>query len=298
MYRTIEEFVKETEAMKPGVKAAVVAAADPHILDAVIPANNAGIIKPILIGEKKEIKEILSDKGILESDYRIIDASDNEDAVFKAIECVKSGDTDILIKGLIDTATLMKQMVKSETGIRKGLVSVCGIFEFRNYHKLLAMTDMGINVFPDVDQKAKIINNAVDLMHKIGIQKPKVAVLSSVEKVNPKQPDTLDAAALKEMCHNGEIGGCFVEGPISIDLALQKESAEIKKFESPVAGDADILVFPDVVAGNIAVKGMGIMGGAQSMDVVLGLQVPVVFGSRGGPSKGKYNSICLAARLV
>ena len=135
------------------------------------------------------------------------------------------------------------------------------------------------------------------MLRKIGIENPKVAVLSSVEKVNPKQPDTLEAAQLKEMNQKGEIADCIVEGPISLDLALQEESAKIKGYSSPVAGDADMLLFPDIVCGNIAGKGMGFFGDAKSMDVVLGLEVPVVFGSRGGPISGKYNSMCLAARL-
>lgn len=298
MYRNIEEFVNETVGMKLGVRAGVVAAADSHIMEAVVAAKNDGIIKPVLLGDKAKIEEVIEGFNEPVTDYTIIDVADNEAAVAKAIEMVKAGELDILVKGLIDTATLMRQMVKSETGIRKGLVSVCGVFEFPKYHKLLGMTDMGINMFPNVEQKAKIIENAVGLLNKIGIDNPKVAVLSSVEKVNPKQPDTVDAAALKEMNQKGEIANCVVEGPISLDLALQEESAKIKGYESPVAGDADVLIFPDIVVGNIAGKGMGLFGDAQSMDVILGLEVPVVFGSRGGPAKGKYNSMCLAARLA
>ena len=298
MYRNIEEFVGETLKRSLGCRAGVVAAADPHIMEAVVAAKKDGVIKPTLIGEEEKIRKVVADYGEPAEDYVIVNAGSNEEAVSKAIELVKAGELDIMVKGLIDTATLMKQMVKGETGIRKGLVSVCGVFEFPKYHKLLGMTDMGINMFPDVDQKRKIIENAVGLMHKIGIEEPKIAVLSSVEKVNPKQPDTVDAAALKEMNEKGEIKGCIVEGPISLDLALQKESAAIKGYTSPVAGDADVLVFPDIVVGNIAGKGMGLFGDAQSMDVVLGLEVPLVFGSRGGPAKGKYNSMCLAARLA
>ena len=298
MYRNIEEFVNETVGMKLGVRAGVVAAADSHIMEAVVAAKNDGIIKPVLLGDKVKIEEVIESFKEPVADYAILDVADNEAAVAKAIEMVKAGELDILVKGLIDTATLMRQMVRSETGIRKGLVSVCGVFEFPKYHKLLGMTDMGINMFPNVEQKAKIIENAVGLLNKIGIDNPKVAVLSSVEKANPKQPDTVDAAALKEMNQKGEIANCVVEGPISLDLALQEESAKIKGYESPVAGDADVLIFPDIVVGNIAGKGMGLFGDAQSMDVILGLEVPVVFGSRGGPAKGKYNSMCLAARLV
>lgn len=298
MYRTINEFVEETRGMKLGAKAGIVAAADAHIMEAVVDARRDGIIAPVLIGDEARIKEILADFGENEADYEIVDVPDNETAVAEAIRLVKEGKLDILVKGLLETAVLMKQMVARETGIRKGLVSVCGVFEFNKYHKLLGMTDMGINMFPNVDQKQQIIENAVGLLHGIGIEEPKVAVLSSVEKVNPKQPDTLEAAELKERNQKGEIAGCVVEGPISLDLALQAESAKIKGYESPVAGDADILVFPDIVVGNIAGKGMGFFGDAQSMDVILGLEVPVVFGSRGGPARGKYNSMCLAARLA
>ena len=297
MYRTIDEFVKETVSMKLGRRAGVVAAHDSHIMEAVVASKKDGVIKPTLIGKADEIKKILAELKEPEADYTIIDTPDDDASVAKAIELVKAGELDMLIKGIIETGQLMKQMVKSGTGIRTGLVSVCGVFQFSKYHKLLALSDMGINMFPDVEQKAAIIKNAVGLLRKIGIENPKVAVLSSVEKVNPKQPDTLEAAQLKEMNQKGEIADCIVEGPISLDLALQEESAKIKGYSSPVAGDADMLLFPDIVCGNIAGKGMGFFGDAKSMDVVLGLEVPVVFGSRGGPISGKYNSMCLAARL-
>ena len=300
MYRTIDEFVQETINMGLKARAGVVSAADPHIMEAVVAAKKDGIIKPVLIGDAAGIRDVIASFDEPEEDYTIVDVADNEAAVAKAIELVRAGELDILVKGLIDTATLMRQMVRSETGIRpkENLVSVVGVFEFARYHKLLGLTDMGINMFPNVDQKQKIIENAVGLLNKIGIECPKVAMLSSVEKVNPKQPDTVEANELKERNQRGEIANCVVEGPISLDLALDPESAKIKGYDSPVAGDADVLIFPDIVVGNIAGKGMGFFGDAQSMDVILGLDVPVVFGSRGGPSKGKYNSMCLAARLA
>ena len=266
-------------------------------MEAVITAKRDGIIKPTLIGHEGEIKSILADFGEPEADYAIVQADSLEDAVDKAIEMVHTGRADLIVKGIIETGQLMKKLVNKETGIcESGLVSAVGLFELPKYHKLIAISDMGINTYPDVNKKQSIIENAVGLLHSLGLEEPKVAALAAVERFNPKMPETVDAAELKRRNEAGELTGCIVEGPISLDLAVLRESAKTKGYESPVAGEADMLLVPDIVSGNLLVKALGIFGGAKSADVVLGCKVPIVFGSRGGPIAAKYNSIALAAR--
>lgn len=279
--------------------AALVAAHEAHIMEAVVKAKKDGLIKPILIGNAPEIEKILVEYEGSTEGYHIIDSPSNDESVAIAIRMVKEKKVDLIIKGMIETADLMRQMLKKETGICiKGVVSAVGLLEIGKYHKLCAMTDMGINMFPNLEQKTAIIENAVYLMHRVGVENPKVAVLSAVEKVNPKMADTVDADAIKQKNLAGEISGCIIEGPISLDLAVSKEAAIVKKYESPVAGDADILMVPDIVSGNLLIKGIGLFGDMKTADIVLGCQVPIVFGSRGGPIESKYRSIALSALVA
>lgn len=286
-------------ARKSGVRkrAALVAAHEPHVLESSILARKEGLIESILIGEAAKINKYLSDAGEASEDYIIIDTATHEECVDKAIELVKAGTVDFLIKGILETGELMKGMVNKETGIVKEGAIVCpvALLQSPRYPKIFALADVGINTYPDVDKKIKILENCVWMMHRIGVSTPKVALLGAVEKLNPKMPDTVDSDAIKQKYLSGEITGCIVEGPISFDLAMDKNAAVIKNYESPVAGDADVLIVPDMVSGNLLIKGMGFFGAMQNADLVVGLEVPVVFGSRGGPVEGKLRSIALAA---
>jgi phosphate butyryltransferase len=268
-------------------------------MEAVVRAKRAGLVSPVLIGNAAATEGILRSLGENPDGYEFVEAPDGTPCAEAAVALVRDGRADFIIKGIIETAELMRPLLNKETGILKqgGCVSSIGLIETKKYHKLVAMTDMGINTFPDVERKAQIIRNAVWFMHQIGVKTPKVAVLSSVEHVNPKQEDTVEADMLKKMNQNGEIAGCVVEGPISLDIALKKEAAEVKRYESPVAGDADILMVPNILAGNLLIKGMGIFGDINTADAVLGFDVPVVFGSRGGPIEAKYRSIALCALI-
>ena len=275
--------------------AAVVEAGDMHIMEAVVKARRSGLIAPIAIGREEDIRDVLKKLDEDEKYYTIEPAETPEQSAFRAAQLVRAGQARIIIKGLIETAVLMRQMINKETGILTPgrIVSSVAVIESPKYHKLFAMTDMGINTFPDVERKVGIINNAVAIMHAVGVETPKVAVLSSIERVNPKQIDTVEAAEIKAMNERGEIKGCLVEGPIALDLAVRKDAAEIKKYESPVAGDADVLVVPNILCANMLIKGIGIFGEMDTADIVVGCDVPIVFGSRGGPVEAKYNSIAL-----
>ncbi|MCL2124550.1 MAG: phosphate acyltransferase [Oscillospiraceae bacterium] len=183
------------------------------------------------------------------------------------------------------------------TSAATATLSLAGLFKPRKYHKMLAISDIGLNTYPDANAKKAIIENAVKMLKTLGIENPKVAVLSAVEKVNPKMPETIDADALKQMNRRGEITGCIIEGPISFDLATDPSAAAIKGYSSPVAGDADLLIVPDFVSGNILVKSLTQFAGTQTAGAVLGAKVPIVFTSRSADASDKYNSIALAACL-
>lgn len=297
----LAELVRENSAREGDTRrrkrAALVAAQEPHVLESSIRARREGLIDSILIGRAKGIESCLVDAGETPEDYAIIDADTYDGCVKKAIELVRAGEADFLIKGILETGDLMRGMVNKETGIvREGAV-VCPVALMQSplYHKIFALADVGVNVSPDVEKKVRILENCVWMMHRIGVPEPKAALLGATEKVNPKMPDTADSDAIKQKYLKGEITGCIVEGPISFDLAMEKGAAAIKNYESPVAGDADILIVPDMVSGNLLIKGMGFFGQMLSADLIVGLEVPIVFGSRGGPIEGKLRSIALAA---
>ncbi|MDR2357350.1 MAG: phosphate butyryltransferase [Oscillospiraceae bacterium] len=284
----------------PARRAAVVAAHEEHILKAAALSRRKGVVSPILIGNRQKTEKILRELGETPGDYDIVPCDDGTRCVEAAVDLVKKRKAAFIIKGIIETAELMRPLLNKETGILKpgACVSSIALVESAKYHKLFAMTDMGINTFPDLERKKQIIGNAVRFMRRMGVDNPKVAVLSSAERVNPKQEDTVEADALKKLCESGNIPDCVVEGPISLDLAVKKDAAAVKRYDSPVAGDADILVVPNILAGNLLIKGMGIFGDISTADAVLGFDVPVVFGSRGGPVEAKCLSIALCSLIA
>ena len=200
------------------------------------------------------------------------------------------------MKGKMQTSDLLKQVVNKETGLNMGKVmSHVGLFEVPNYHKLVVLTDGGMLLHPTLEQKAQIVENAVGALNNMGYENPKVAALCAAEKLNEKAPESVDAAALKEMNEKGEIKDCVIEGPISYDIALSKEIADFKGFESPVAGDADVLLVPDMAAGNFIGKSWVIQGGGRMTGLVVGAKAPIVLTSRGSGADEKFYSIVFAA---
>jgi phosphate butyryltransferase len=285
--------------MKNKSRVAVVVAQDEHTLISIAKAKKDNLITPILIGNENEIKMILDGINESYSDYEIIKANHIEDCLKKAIELVHAGEADVIMKGKLDTRQLMKAIVNKENHLSKGrLISLIGFYETDKYHKLFAVSDMGINTYPDLKAKKDILINAVEVLHALGIENPKIAVLAAVEKVNPKMPETVDADELKKMNLSDEIKDCIVEGPISFDLATSKEAAEIKGYDSPVAGDADLLLVPDIVSGNILVKCLTGFAGAQTAGLVIGAKIPIILTSRSAEASDKYNSIALAAYIA
>ena len=296
-------MLKNLEAMAELVKAnpkkkriVLCCAHDEHSLDAVYEAYKDGIVTPIFVGKEEEIKKICNEEGFDFGDVTIYNIDDDVECAKKAVELIRNGEGDFLMKGKMQTADLLKQVVNKETGLQIGkIMSHVGIFEIPNYHKLVVMTDGGMLVSPDLEKKAKIINNAVETLHNMGYEIPKVGVLCAAEKLNEKAQESVDAAALKEMNEKGEISGCIVEGPISYDIALNKDSADFKGFESPVAGDADILIVPNMAAGNMLGKSWCLTAGGEMAGIIVGAKAPIVLTSRRATAEEKFYSIVFAA---
>jgi phosphate butyryltransferase len=291
-----DDVILAVKTRKEKKKFAIVAAQSKLTLEAVLLAHRDGLIEPILIGDKRAIADYVDEITGGKADIPIIPAESHEDAAQKAVDLVNMGEVDCIMKGRINTSELMRVLLRGNNRLRSGnVVCALGILEMPSYHKLLAQTDSAIVVCPDLNQKRQMIESAVAVLRKLGIACPKVAVMAAVEVVNPKIPATVDARQLKEMNERGEIKDCIVEGPISYDLAISKEAAQAKGFESPVAGDADLLIWPDVNAGNLAGKALIHSAGAIPAALVLGLKVPVLVSSRSSPFREKYVSMALAA---
>lgn len=294
--KNFNQLIKKVQKFETKKRVAVVAAHDEHTLEAVFKACENNIVDPILIGDAPKIKNILSNLNESIADRAIIDVASDSLAAYKAVELVNRGELDFIMKGKIQTADLLRAVVDKEKGLRTGnIMSHFVIIEVPNYHKLIVTTDGGMVMYPTLEQKKQIINNAVNTLISMGYEKPKVAVLAAVEKVNPKMPETIDANELKKMNQNGEIKNCIIEGPISYDLTMSKESAKIKGYTSPVAGDADILIVPNITAGNILGKCLTFSAGAKMAGFIVGAKVPVVLTSRGSTSEEKYLSLVLSA---
>jgi len=297
--RNFQEIIDKVK-MSPTKKRMVIAAAgEEHTLQAALHARKEGIVTPVLVGDKLEINRILNDLNETVSDEDIYDVSDVKEAAEKAVELVREGKGDFLMKGFLDTSVILKAVVNKEKGLGKGgVMSHFTMFEVPNYHKILVAVDGGMVTYPTLEQKKCIIENTVGALRSYGYENPKVAVLSCVEKVNPKMPETVEADALTKMNEKGEITGCVVAGPISYDCAMSNDVAKLKKFYSPVAGDADILVAPNIHAGNIMGKMLTITCGAKMAGFIVGAKCPIVLTSRGSSAEEKYLSIVMSAAAV
>ena len=297
--RNFQEIIDKVK-MSPTKKRMVIAAAgEEHTLQAALHARKEGIVTPVLVGDKLEINRILNDLNEIVSDEDIYDVSDVKEAADKAVELVREGNGDFLMKGFLDTSVILKAVVNKEKGLGKGgVMSHFTMFQVPNYHKILVAVDGGMVTYPTLEQKKCIIENTVGALRSYGYENPKVAVLSCVEKVNPKMPETVEADALAKMNEKGEITGCVVAGPISYDCAMSNDVAKLKKFYSPVAGDADILVAPNIHAGNIMGKMLTITCGAKMAGFIVGAKCPIVLTSRGSSAEEKYLSIVMSAAAV
>jgi phosphate butyryltransferase len=297
MITKLDQLFDLVNTQKPR-RIAVAAAEDEHVLDAIKMAIEKNLISAVLIGNTTKIKDIAANVGLDLSDTELIEEANPNQACVKAVDVIREGKADILMKGLVSTAGLLKAVLNKEKGLRKNdVLSHMSVFESPYYHKLLGLTDVGMNIAPDLKEKTAIINNALELFHAIGIPAPKVAVLAAVEVVNPAMQPTLDAAALSLMNKRKQIKNCIIDGPLGLDNAVSAEAARHKGIESEVAGDADILLCNDIESGNFLYKSLSFLGGATVAALVMGAQVPIVLTSRADSEKSKLLSIALACTL-
>lgn len=296
-YKSLNDIVSIAKS-KETRRLAVAAAADRPVLEAVKNAYLEGIIIPVLVGNKTEIERICKEINFDLSGIEIHEENIPAISSVKAVALIKEGKADILMKGLVSTAPLLKAVLDKENGLTKGsTLSHFALIESPYYHKLIGITDAGMNILPSLNEKVDIINNAVEVFHRLGIKIPKVAVVGPLEVVNPKIESTTHAAMLAVMNRRGQIQGCIVDGPLAIDNAVSKKAAEHKGVVSDVAGDADILVAPDLNSGNMLYKTLMFMGGCTSAAVIMGAKVPIVLTSRADADKSKMMSIALAAAM-
>ena len=296
---TYSHFSQITEKVKGSGKIkrmAIAVAGDLHTLEAALDASKAGLIQPVLVGDKGEINAILDNLGEKVPENDIYHAVEGAEACDLAVRLVREGKADFLMKGNIDTAVLMKSVVNKETGLAKGaLMSHFCIFEVPTYHKLLTIVDGGMVPYPTLEQKKFIIENTVATLLDLGYDCPKVGVLACIEKVNPKMPETVEADELAKMNQRGEIKNCIVNGPVSYDCAVSKEIAGIKGYTAEVAGDADILIAPNIHAGNFMGKMLTCSCKAKLAGIIVGAKCPIVLTSRGSSAEEKLLSIMISA---
>lgn len=296
-FKNFEEMAAAVKAHPVTKRLVLCCAHDPHSLEAVNAAVKDGMIKAVLVGKEDEIKKLIAEGGYdAIADAKIYNEEDDVEAAKKAVSLIREGEGDFLMKGRMQTADLLKQVVNKETGLNLGkTMSHVGLFEVPTYHKVAVLTDGGMLLHPTLEQKVDVIDNAVDTLRAMGYDQPKVACLCAAEKLNKKAPESVDAAELKAMNERGEIKNCIVEGPISFDIALNKEIADFKGFESPVAGDADVLLVPNMACGNMVGKAWTVTGNGRMAGIIVGAKAPVVLVSRGAGADEKYYSIAFAA---
>lgn len=285
------------ESLAP-VPTAVAYPCEATALSGAIEASNRGLIVPLLVGPANRIERTAAANHLDLAKQEIINVPNSNAAAAKAVELIREGRAEILMKGSLHTDELMAAVVSREGGLRTGRrISHVFVMDVPTYHKVLIVTDGAINIAPTLEDKVDICQNAIDLALSLGLEKPKVAILAAVETVNSKMPATLDAAALCKMAERGQIKGAILDGPLAFDNAISKQAAETKGIKSTVAGDPDILLAPDLEAGNILAKQLSFLANADSAGMVLGARVPIILTSRADSVRSRIAS-CAVAKLV
>jgi phosphate butyryltransferase len=280
----------------PRKKLVLAAAQDQHSLGAVVKAWKEKIIEPILIGDKEGILNICDSNNYDIAGVRIIHEPDPVKSVEMAVRMVSSKQADILMKGMIGSSTLLRCVLNKEWGLRTGnLLSHFALFEVETYHKVIAVTDVAMNIAPNLQDKIAIVNNSIGCLMKLGYTMPKVAVLGAVEMVNENMEATLHAALLSKMNQRDQIKNCIIDGPLAFDNAVSLESAQHKGIRSEVAGDTDLLLMPDIEVGNVLYKSLVFFAKAKVASIILGALVPIVLTSRSDSEQAKFDSILLSA---
>jgi phosphotransacetylase len=290
-----DALIYSCHALAP-VRVAVAHPCDETSLRGAVEAAEARIIKPTLVGPEARIRALAQSLKLDISGFTLIDAPHSHAAAAKAVELVRRGEADALMKGSLHTDELLAEVVNKETGIRTARrISHVFIMDVPTYAKPLFITDAAVNIFPTLEEKVDIVQNAIDLAHALRIEQPKVAILSAVETITSKLPSTIEAAALCKMAERGQITGALLDGPLALDNAISREAAAIKHLTSPVAGDADILLVPDLEAGNMLAKELTFLADADAAGIVLGARVPIILTSRADNVRACMASCAIAA---
>lgn len=292
--KILESIVAQAKRLPP-IRAGVVHPCDSLSLEGALAARDQQLIVPVLIGPRAKIEAVAHTIGASLADVEIVDAPHSHAAAEQAVDLVRRGKLFALMKGSLHTDEVMAAVVRKDNGLRtERRISHVFVLDAPSYCKPLFVTDAAINIYPSLDDKRDIVQNAIDLAHALGIERPKVAILSAVETVDAKIISTIDAAALCKMADRGQITGALLDGPLAFDNAISPEAAKSKNIVSPVAGDADILVAPDLEAGNILAKQLVFLAGAEDAGLVLGARVPIILTSRADDIRSRVASSALA----
>ena len=291
--RNIDDIIKFAKERGPKT-VSVACCQDKEVLIAVENARKEHIVKAILVGDIEKTKKIANELSIDLNNYELIDIKDLSEACLKSVELVSSGKAHMVMKGLVDTSIILKAVLNKEVGLRTGnILSHVAVFDIEGYDRLFFITDAAMNLAPDVNGKKQIIENACSVARALDIEEPKVALICAKEKVNPKMKDTVEAKELEEMYLHGEIKNCIVGGPFALDNAISEEAAKHKGMSHPVAGKADILVVPDIEAGNVLYKSITYFAKCENAGLIVGAKAPIILTSRADSDKTKLNSIAL-----
>ncbi len=298
MSRNFEELLLKANTYS-NKKVAVAVAQDEPVLEAIKAAKEKGIADAILVGDKLEIERIADKIEMDLSDYEIINETNITKAAVEAVRLVSTGEADMVMKGLVDTATFLRSVLNKEVGLRTGkLMSHVSVFEIEGIDRLILLTDAAFNTYPDLKAKVQILNNSVEVAHACGIELPKVAAVCAVEVVNPDMPATIDASLLAKMNDRGQIKGCIVDGPLALDNALSEEAANHKGITGEVAGKADIILLPNIETANVMYKTLTYTAKSRNGALLVGTSAPVILTSRADKFETKLNSIALAALVA
>ena len=298
MIKSFDELIEKVSSL-PKRHLAVAAAHDLEVLEAVSQAVTFGLVSATLVGKKAEIEKIASEHEINLADMQILDAEDNIQSARKAVELVSSGQAHMLMKGIVDTANLLRAVLDKEIGLRTGnLICHVAVMEVPGLDRLIYMTDGGMNIAPTLEQKADILQSALTVARKFGVKQPKVVPIAAFEQVNPKMQATVDGQALHDMALAGEFGDAIVSGPLAFDGALVPEAAKHKGIKDPVAGYADVILVPFIEVGNVMYKSLVYFGNTKVAGIVVGAKKPIVLTSRSDTPEAKFRSIAVASYMA
>ena len=298
--QVITSFAQLLRSVEQGTaKVAIAAAGDLEALEALRDASRLGLARGVLVGDLERIRKLADFLQLDLSQHDLVHEEDPDRAADGAVEAVTSGQAGLLMKGNLATSQLLRAVLDRRYGLRTARpLSHVGVLELKEQKRLILVTDGGVNILPDVSRKAQIIQNAVYVAHGLGIKQPRVAILAAIEVVNPEMQATVDAAMLAKMADRGQLNGAIIDGPLALDVAISQEASEHKGLNSPVGGQADILVAPNIEAGNILLKSIQYFAGAALAGVVVGARVPLILLSRADRAEGKLLSMALAKRLA